>query len=133
MKTIGRIAMALAVVMLAGSCASCKDNGDDDSDIILTMSDNGRAVTMLNGQRLEIALTGHPTAGYEWSVEQADAKVLESSSSTVKPQSDLLGAPSEYVFRFRAVAAGSTPVRLIYKRPFESKVENTFQVQVAVR
>ena len=54
-----------------------------------------------------------------------------------KPVSKAIGAPNMETFRFEAVKAGQTALKLVYHRPWEKNVDvepsETFSVQVVIR
>ena len=101
-----------------------------DDDVRLTVSDDGRQVDMGADQILSITLEGNPSTGYTWMVDQADRHLVRQvGEAEFSPQSSLTGAPGKLTFRFRMVRAGSTTLRLVYRRPWEDRPpERTFSV-----
>ncbi len=94
---------------------------------------------MKPGQACELRLSGNPTTGYSWDVSQIDEKVVRLLSSDyvsdVQGTTPMAGAGGTFVFRFQAVGAGKTTVKLVYHRPWEKNVEplKTQDLEVAVQ
>ncbi len=101
----------------------------------LTLDDSGRAVELREDGELEIILKGNPTTGYSWSVEKYAADILRPvGEPEYTPDSNLIGSGGTYRYVFKAVAAGTTPLTLIYHRSWETNTppETTFGVMVNV-
>jgi len=81
------------------------------------------AVSMKVGDTLEVTLESNASTGYTWSQEgQFDMAVLEAAGNESQgPESPMPGAPGIQIYRFKALAPGSTGVILTYARPFENK------------
>lgn len=95
----------------------------------------GTAVALQVGERLAVALEGNPTTGYTWSVAAADPAILKQlGEPEFQPASSALGAGGMQTIRFAATGVGTTPLKLIYARPFEPDTPPlaTFEVQVRV-
>lgn len=85
---------------------------------------NGSRITLSMGDTLQVALDGNPTTGYAW-------EVVENNPSLLAPQGEadfradtpvLVGSGGTFFFSFKAIARGTTPLKLIYRRPFEKDV-----------
>ena len=123
------MAVLLAVLVLVAGCGTAEE-------VKLGASDNGRQIELKKGQTLVIALEGNPSTGYTWEVVEIGEQVLrQKGDPEFKPESDLVGAGGVQTFRFEAVGAGQTDLKLVYHRPWEEGVEplETFSVQVTVR
>jgi len=106
------------------------------SEVRLGDADNGRQVELKMGQQLVVSLEGNPSTGYTWEVTEVDAKVLrQSGEPEFQPQSNLPGAPALITLRFQTVGAGTTDLKLAYRRPWEKNTPpaQTFAVRVSVR
>ena len=103
----------------------------------LDMDDDGREVDLEVGQSLVITLETYATAGYTWEVAELNEQVLYLVKKESKPVSKAIGAPTMETFRFEAVKAGQTALKLVYHRPWEKNVDveppETFSVQVVIR
>lgn len=119
----------IPVMLLAAGCSPASTP--------LTMSDNGRQVTLHPGDRLVIALEGNPSTGYTWEVVQVDSSLLsEQGPVQFKAASTgLVGAPGIQTLTFKALKAGTATLTLGYLRPWEKGVlpANTFQITVSIQ
>ena len=117
--------------ILSCALAACCDSSSADTTLV-TREQNGSTLTLPVGDTLAIELAGNPTTGYEWVVAQADAHLLEAAETEYQSDSDALGAGGRYTFRFRALASGSTPVVLAYRRSWEPDPIETFSLTVTI-
>jgi len=102
----------------------------------LTEADDGRTIELRVGGKLEVALEGNPTTGFQWEVGGGDTSIITlSGEPEFKPSSDALGAGGKFTLRFEAAAVGQTMLKLIYHRPFEKDAppSRTFEVTVCVK
>jgi inhibitor of cysteine peptidase len=98
---------------------------------------NGTQVSLPVGRELAIALPGNLTTGYDWAL----AETLPSQLATVSYSYDttaaagVVGAGGVRTFVYRAAAAGSAKLTIVYARPWEKGVapEKTFTVTVVVQ
>ncbi|MRR29915.1 hypothetical protein EG834_06260 [bacterium] len=87
-----------------------------------------------------LTIDGNPTTGYTWEVESVDENVLKPAgkadySTDFRLRPGMTGVGGTYKFKFTAVSAGSTTLKLKYWRSFEPEnppVE-TFEVTVNVQ
>ncbi|MGD2051102.1 MAG: protease inhibitor I42 family protein [Acidimicrobiia bacterium] len=87
---------------------------------VLTMDDTGIDLEVTVGDVVEITLEGNPSTGYGWEVDLVDTAVLAPAGEPAfVTDSDLVGAPGAFTFTFDAVAAGSTGLELVERRPWE--------------
>ena len=121
-------ACLLAVPLLI-SCSS----SDDEKTYVVSAEDNGQAVNLKIGDKLEVVLQGNPTTGYEWVTTSVDSSVLIPGDSSFTPESDATGAGGEYVFKYTGAALGTTVLRLAYQRSWEGRPTQTFYVTVNVK
>jgi inhibitor of cysteine peptidase len=106
------------------------------ADILITQADRGQERQALPGQRVLIQLPENPTTGYQWQIEAFDPGVLSASGSDFAAASGgRLGGGGLRTFVFTALAPGGTPVRLVYRRPWEPKAQagEAFEVRIHVR
>jgi inhibitor of cysteine peptidase len=128
---IVRFSSVIAISLLLGGC-------DISSTIRLDSSANGRQVSLARAQLLEVALPTNPSTGYRWDVAEVDTAIVQQQgASTYAPEAGpqpLVGAGGTETFRFKAIGAGRTTLKLIYHRPWETNVDpaQTFALQLVV-
>ena len=99
---------------------------------------DGQRVTLNRWQALVVRLEEDPSYGQRWEMQRI------ASSTVIAPvQHDFLAKagtdpasqnlPGHAVFRLRGVGAGTQPVVLEFKRPFETEVSKTIRFDVVVR
>lgn len=95
---------------------------------------NGAAIAAKSGDVLVIRLPENPTTGFQWSVEQADARVLQlQSQDYMPPAGGALGAGGMRVYRYLAKAPGGTVVALQLARSWEAAAPRSqFKIAVTV-
>jgi inhibitor of cysteine peptidase len=99
----------------------------------LTEQDNGRSVSIAVGEAVSITLAGNPTTGYTWELADIDWAVLASDPEPAfKADSSLTGAGGKFTFRFFALKAGSSAVKLTYRRPWEKDVPPLRSVELTL-
>ncbi len=101
----------------------------------LTNTDTGQKIALALGEVLEIAFETSTSEGYEWQMMTVDSAVLEQMGDPVfTRQSNAMGNPGVQVWKFQAVSAGSTLLKLGYAQWFNKTVPNpTFEVTVNVK
>lgn len=122
--------LLMSAVLLASP--GCRSTGRVEID----EADNGVDVVLNGGDSLLLSLESNPTAGYGWEIAEIDQSILREASHEYEAESsDLVGSGGREIWRFDALAAGSTTLQLEYRRPWEEGVEpeKTFSVQVVVR
>lgn len=101
-----------------------------------TERDLGSSLELHPGDRVEVVLSGNPTAGYQWEGSSWDETVLKLlGQPSYQQHSAAIGSGGEFTFIFEAVAVGQTKVELVYRRPFERTVKplKTFEITTVVR
>ena len=120
------IVLAASVVLTACNGKTIKINGED----------NGSTISMKQGENLVLSIDGNPTTGYIWEIDSVDQNILQSAGEPdYKSDSMLVGSGGTYKFKFTALSAGTTTLKLKYWRTFEPEnppVE-TFEVTVNVK
>lgn len=105
----------------------------------VTQADSGGTIQMANGDLLRVELEANPTTGYSWQTLDLNSWVLAGTDRPElhRPASDepLIGAGGTLILDFRAVGAGTSPVKLAYMRAWETNVPpaQTFDLTVVVR
>ena len=124
------IRMAPLGLILGGCCGA-------GNVVTLDASSHGRTVTVPLSGTLFVALPANPTTGFSWEIDSADASVLESKGAIYTPDSPMLvGSGGTETWEFIVLQAGTTTLRLIYRRPFEPEdIEpaDVFEVTVTVQ
>ena len=116
--------------------AGCKTTGEYHSQ--LTMQDSGRTLSLKPGDSFRIVLQSNPTTGFSWiEAEKADPAVIRLTAKrfvSAQKQKELVGAPRETEFIYKAVGAGETEIRLNYKRSWEKVAPaKTFMLKILVQ
>jgi inhibitor of cysteine peptidase len=128
-----RFLLILAVILLS-ACAPVST--PEPSTVQLTEADDGSSIELHSGDRLEIALSGNPTTGFQWEVKSVDTDILQPvGEQKFEPSSNAVGSGGSVRLSLEAKAPGQTKLELIYHRSFEENVApiQTFEVTVTVR
>jgi inhibitor of cysteine peptidase len=141
MPVTERIARTLVAVALVAACSSMAPQAlysamsSSEEAVIVTDKGNNGQLRVAKGGTLVIRLEAIPGTGYGWQVVKSDAELLKPVGTPVFEQSekDLVGAPEQQVFRFKAQAAGSVEVELHYVRPWEKDVPPAKIYRITVR
>lgn len=106
------------------------------ADIYLDESTDGSTVTASVSTLIVVTLASNGSTGYQWELTQLDTSVLENTADTYLPPAIAIpGAPGSERWEFVARAAGTTTLRLEYRRPGEGQEvdpADTFEVTVTV-
>ena len=88
---------------------------------VLTIDEtsNGQTLEATVGQTIEICLEENPTAGFRWQMAQAGGSVGPLLRDAFEPGRQAPGQPGIHRWQFKVVAAGSAPVRFVYRRSWE--------------
>ena len=113
-------------------------SGCSAQDKLVTATDNGREITLRQGEMLSITLESNPTTGYSWQVIEIDNAVLKPQGDPEYHQASgsesLVGAGGEETFRFETVNSGKARLKLGYMRPWEDVPPiEIFVIQVIVK
>jgi inhibitor of cysteine peptidase len=129
MRTALVMSFFLAIALFSG----CGANGMN-----LTDADNGKQITVNQGDTITLTLESNPTTGYSWQVTETDNGILVQDGDPEYKQSSssegLVGAGGTETFHFKMIGTGTATLELGYLRPWESvpPVE-TFSLQIVVR
>ena len=118
------------LVMSSLALSGCGPPGE----IVLADGDDGKEITLQQGQPLVIRLEGNPTTGYTWEVKEVDTSVLRQVGDiNFESESDVPGSGGIQALRFEAAGTGETTLLLVYHRPFETEDPlETFSLDVTV-
>jgi inhibitor of cysteine peptidase len=104
---------------------------------VLTIGENsnGQTLEAAPGQTVEIRLEENPTTGFRWRMAQAGGPVATLSGDVFEPGRQAPGQPGTHRWQFRVAAAGSGPVRFVYRRAWEedSAAARVFTVTLSVK
>jgi len=127
--------MTLLVAVAGFSCVAHPSSHLGPAEVVVDQRDGGKTVSLHRGDRLIVILPGNPSTGFGWAFASGDNHVLvQQGEPEFTRDSKALGAGGRYRFSFVAAANGEVPLRLVYRRPFETKAPaTTFEVTVEVR
>ncbi len=136
MKTFEWMFIGLALLVML----SCRSNGGDKQDkpATLTDRDSGKVTKLAKGDALVVKLPGTAGTGYSWKVAKNKVEVLapdgEPEVKSDARNEKLVGGPQSWVFKFKAAAAGTSELEIVYVRPWEKDKppERTFKATVKV-
>jgi inhibitor of cysteine peptidase len=133
---------SLALVALAVSplVACSQDSAEDDNSVTpagdeestedelrslsLTEKDDGKTVTVTEGQNLVVKLQSNPTTGYKWNVVSTDRTFGYPADTRFLKNSDAVGSGGVERFSWKTKGAlsmaGEHTVKMEYKRPWET-------------
>ena len=134
-KDFGCVLLTLSV-MAAGCSQQQPPAAPSMQPLELTTADNAATVRVSRGGEVRITLDSNATTGYSWSLARLDPGVLEKAHQEyVAPRTSRVGAGGQEVWKFKARSAGTTPLRLEYRRPWEKDAApaRVFEVTVTVR
>jgi inhibitor of cysteine peptidase len=106
---------------------------------VITEADNGKSISLKNGETFYLRLKENPTTGYSWELNLSQG--LNNISGNYYPpetsnesQQPLVGAGGVHIWEIKATTEGSQQVKGIYKRPWEDITgkEDTFTLNVEV-
>lgn len=94
--------------------------------VVVRLSQDGgsQSVSLAKGQTLVVAIAGNPSTGYQWELTgtvNGGVIAQEGRVQFVAGAPDLVGAPGEYRFVFKATGPGMTALGLKYVRPWEQQ------------
>lgn len=117
--------------LLASLLVGCNDSSADS--LTVTQAQNGAAAVLAKGETLSVVLAGNPTTGYQWTVVENDADRLQPLEPFYEADSNAIGSGGVYTFRFKALQAGTSLLRMAYGRAWESAPVQTYSLTVTVR
>jgi inhibitor of cysteine peptidase len=91
----------------------------------LASAQDSKPIAVTIGQEFSVSLASNPTTGFKWDL----ATPLNTNLLTlitneyVRPNSALMGAGGNEVWKFKAVGEGKADIDLKYARPWEKAVQ----------
>lgn len=123
--TTARVAATLLVLaaLLLTSCGANDEPAEGGRTFDLTAADAGRTLTLRPGDEIVVTLDSNATTGFAWRLDtEPAAEVLDLvKSEYVAPETELVGAGGQEVWRFVATGRGSTRVAMGYERGFSGE------------
>lgn len=103
----------------------------------VTISDNGKAITVASGSTLVVVLPATPGTGYGWvTAHDVGGHLKQIGTPDFMPQGNAMpGQAGNEIFRFEANSTGSGILEMGYVRPWEKNAvpARTFRVTVTVK
>ena len=131
--------LALTPIACGGVAdGAAADEGDESIKVgaSLTAKDNGRTVTVTEGQSVVVSLSANPTTGYDWVVTSTD-KTFGYPKVKFTPDSKAVGSGGidkmTWSTKSPLSMAGKHHVELAYKRSWEKSSLKTFTFDVIVK
>ena len=133
-ESMRRLIQFMVILGLLAFVSGC---GSQPANAILTEKNDGMTVTLKLGDPLVVQLQGNPTTGYNWETENKDLKTLQLTGEPefTSTNKDLAGSAGVVTLKFKAVAVGQEPLKLIYHRSWEKDVAplKTFTLSIVVK
>ena len=123
------VIVLLACAMALPGCAtesSDKAATSENADSLVVDAHAGDETRLRRGQLLAIALDSNASTGYGWEIIEDGSPQLEPApvpASTAPATPPMPGAGGTSRWRYCAVQAGTTTLRLVYRRSWEKDVE----------
>ncbi len=101
---------------------------------IYTEGDAGALVSLHPGESFDVRLPENPTTGYRWRIAEWDAAQLEVIRDEFRaPSTPVPGAGGEHDWVFRARASGTSLLRIVYARGWQSaSPARTFTLNISI-
>lgn len=128
----------LILVVLAWSFFLVGTPGAENKNVTVTEKANGTTVKVAVETTLTVQLAGNPTTGFGWHIDQNNKEQLSPmgkpsyTPSPVKP--GVVGGGGKFTFKFQAAKAGTSELKLVYKRAWEKDKPpaKTFTIKVEI-
>jgi predicted secreted protein len=104
---------------------------------VITQADNGKEITVSEGEVFEVRLERAGGTGYSWEMVDPDKTHLQVLATTQTPlkKGPILGGPLLTTWQVKAVKAGNSEIKILLYRPWEGpeKAAESFQVNIQIR
>jgi inhibitor of cysteine peptidase len=131
MKSRRAAAVFLALFVALSSALAVACNG---ALVTAGSAQNGKRVSLRVGDQLLISLKANATTGYAWKIRSVKRAVLKPRSIKYVPNPNpkhLVGVGGVYKLRLKALARGTTTLRLKYLRSGDLGGSYTLRVRVS--
>jgi predicted secreted protein len=101
----------------------------------LESADDGSSITVDVEDTISIILSSNAITGYQWVLDEdeLDPDIVSETSRKYFPGNPyLVGSGGSEQWLFEAKGAGTTTIKLDYKRIWETSIEDTFEIEVTV-
>jgi len=107
------ITLSLALfLMMFSSCS-----------VPFTDKDNGRTIELAIDDPFQIELKGNSSTGFQWEILPYDSTVIKQVGDVeYLADSDAIGSGGVFTYNFQTVSAGSTVLKIVYRKRFEEGV-----------
>ncbi|WP_410509240.1 protease inhibitor I42 family protein [Methanosarcina hadiensis] len=102
---------------------------------IITEAENGRSISIKNGEIFILQLRENPSTGYSWELNVSEGlNILSDGYTEDEAPENQVGVPGTHSWTIEAASQGSQQVNGIYKRPWENMTgtEENFTLNVEV-
>ncbi len=120
----------LLMILLIMTC------GQNEKMLVLKKENSGQQIEVKSQQEFQIVLDANPTTGYTWTLIDTIPTIKTSlQNSQFTKSSDLLGAPGQQIFSFKANFTGKMEIRFIYHRQWEKNAApiDSYSVKIEVK
>ncbi|MCE5223441.1 protease inhibitor I42 family protein [bacterium] len=138
--------MIVLVLLLSIGFTSCRQQlitekeelKGDTAVTVIDATQSSQKITCQVGKKFTISLEGNPSTGFNWDFEQGfDNELVIFQGTEIKAtnqDSNVVGAPSTFLWTFKAIKTGTTEAIMKYKRQWEKDPVNdkTVLVQVTI-
>ncbi|QDU32128.1 Chagasin family peptidase inhibitor I42 [Poriferisphaera corsica] len=143
--------LVMTLLMLVGACSGdTRVDGKDHVDgeeaprlftvVRITEKDDGKTVTVWEGDEVVVELESNRTTGYMWMLPRgwSGDGVLEQEGlgeyEKDEREEGMVGTGGESVWRFKAKKSGEVRLVIDYRRPWErTRLGKSFRVDIEVR
>ncbi len=129
------ILAVMSLSLFACASAAAAESVEISIDDFSNQKDISREITVSAGDSFKVSLESNATTGFSWP-EQAqisDVAVLEQTNHEyIEPESDLVGAPGQEVWTFKALKKGTATISMDYSRPWEGGEKSVQTVTITV-
>lgn len=115
------LTLFLATCLSVAAQSRCPHDVTAEDTVTVTDEDDGREVSIVKGGTLILRLEASPGTGYSWQVVENNPEYLKAQGESVfEPrEGERPGDTEQQVFRFTALASGSSVLKLHYARVWE--------------
>jgi inhibitor of cysteine peptidase len=128
------IVLSLAAALATFACVPAGATGvGQHPELSIDQSADHATIPLQVGQRVQIRLPGNPTTGFRWEVLPGfDPVLVQEGEPEYRAEGSAPGSGGSFKFLFKAAAAGTTSLKLVYRRAFEPNVPPAQRFEVAV-